>query len=75
MDRTNLSKIERGLVPYDQALLERAADAYSCQPADLLMRDPKSPIWTLLDVVRDLTDAEQKQIAGIINGFLSSRAA
>jgi transcriptional regulator with XRE-family HTH domain len=70
MDRTNLGKIERGIVPYDQALLERAAEAYGCEPADLLMRDPKSPIWNLLDTVRKLPDAQQKQIAGIIRGYL-----
>jgi transcriptional regulator with XRE-family HTH domain len=75
IDRTTLSKIERGKVPYDQALLERAADAYSCQPADILMRNPSSPIWTLLDVVRDLPEFQQKQIIGIIKGFLNSEAA
>lgn len=70
LDRTTLSRIERGLVPYDQALLERAADAYSCEPADLIMRDPKSPIWGLLDVVRKMPEGRQKQIAGIIKGFI-----
>lgn len=70
IDRTTLSKIERGLVPYDQALLERAADAYGCEPADLIMRDPKSPIWSLLDIVRNLPEAQQKQVAGIIKGYL-----
>lgn len=72
MDRSNLSKIERGIVPYDQALLEAAAEAYSCEPADLIMRDPKSPIWTLLDTVRQLPEARQNEIAGIINGFLAA---
>lgn len=72
IDRTTLSKIERAEVPYDQALLERAADAYSCEPADLLMRDPKSPIWSLLDTVRSLPESQQKQIAGMIKGFLDS---
>lgn len=72
IDRTTLSKIERAEVPYDQALLERAADAYSCDPADLLMRDPKSPIWTLLDTVRSLPENQQKQIAGIIKGYIES---
>lgn len=72
IDRTTLGKIERARVPYDQALLECAADAYSCEPADLLMRDPKSPIWTLLDTVRKLPSDQQKQIAGIIKGFIES---
>jgi transcriptional regulator with XRE-family HTH domain len=72
IDRTTLSKIERGQVPYDQALLERAADAYRCEPADLLMRDPESPIWTLLDAVRKLPEPQQKLVAGIIKGFIES---
>lgn len=72
MDRSNLSKIERGRVPYDQALLEAAADAYRCEPADLIMRDPESPIWTLLDTVRRLPESRQNEIAGIIKGFLDA---
>lgn len=72
IDRTVLSKIERGIVPYDQALLERAADAYRCEPADLLMRDPDSPIWALLDTVRKLPEPEQKKIAGMIKGYISN---
>lgn len=71
MDRTNLSKIERGLVPYDQALLERAAEAYQCEPADLIMRDPKSPIWELLDTVRQLPEMQQKQLSRIVEGFMA----
>lgn len=71
-DRTTLSKIERGLVPYDQALLEAAADAYRCEPADLIMRDPNSPIWELMDTVRKLPPDEQGRIAGILDGYLRS---
>lgn len=46
-----LSRIERGIVPYNQKLLERAAEALSCEPADLIMRDPLDPdgIWSIWD--------------------------
>lgn len=46
-----LSRIERGLVPYNQEFLERVAEALSCEPADLLMRDPMDPegIWSVWD--------------------------
>lgn len=49
MDKGNLSKIERGLLPYNQELLERLADALMTDPASLLMRDPTSPnaIWSI----------------------------
>lgn len=42
MSPENLGKIERGLVPYDQRLLEAAAELYRCEPADLLTRDPNA---------------------------------
>lgn len=74
MDRSTLSKIERGKVPYDQALLEAASEAYRCDPADLLMRDPKSPIWTLLDTVQKLPPEQQKHVAGMIKGYVESLA-
>lgn len=46
-----LSRVERGLQPYSQALLEAVADALGCEPADLLVRDPSDPegIWTVWD--------------------------
>jgi transcriptional regulator with XRE-family HTH domain len=40
MDRSNLSRLERGDIPYSQGVLEAAADAYSCEPWDLLNYDP-----------------------------------
>lgn len=43
MTRENLSKIERGLVPYTQDTLETLAEAYMCEPQDLIMRDPTRP--------------------------------
>ena len=47
-----LSRIERGQVPYSQGLLEAAADAYSCEPWDLLNVNP------MID--SDVIDAEGK---------------
>lgn len=51
MTHGNLSKIERGLVPYNQDLLEALADLYMCDAADLIIRDPKDPngIWSVWD--------------------------
>lgn len=72
IDRSTLSKIERGLVPYSQGLLERAADAYNCEPADLLMRDPESPIWSLMDSLRRLPEAQQRVLVGAIRGMLET---
>lgn len=51
MDKGNLSKVERALLPYNQEMLERIADALMTDPASLLMRDPTQPeaIWSLWD--------------------------
>lgn len=45
-----LSKTERGLLPYNQDFLERAAVVYGCDASDLLAIDPMAPRET--DVVK-----------------------
>lgn len=40
MDRSNLSRVERGQIPYSQGLLEAAAEAYMCEPWDILNVNP-----------------------------------
>jgi len=57
---TSLSRIERGLQPYSQPVLEAIADALGCQPADLIMRNPKETeaIWSIWEVLRP---AQRKQ--------------
>lgn len=51
MTHGQLSRIERGLSPYNQSLLEELADLYGCEPADLIIRDPNDPdgIWSIWD--------------------------
>jgi DNA-binding XRE family transcriptional regulator len=51
MSHGSLSKIERGQVPYNQKLLEKLAELYMCEPADLIIRDPSEPIdiWSIWD--------------------------
>lgn len=51
MNHGALSKIERGKRPYTQDFLERAAEELSCEPADIIMRDPTDPeaIWSIWD--------------------------
>jgi transcriptional regulator with XRE-family HTH domain len=53
MTHGNLSRIERGLQPYDQRILEAMADAYQCEVPDLLIRDPSDPegIWSIWETV------------------------
>lgn len=53
VDRTYVSKIEKGRKRYDQPFLEAAAVALACSPADLIMRDPTQPdaLWSILERV------------------------
>lgn len=64
MDKGNLSKVERGLLPYNQDMLERLADALGTDPASLLMRDPTDPdgIWSIWDQAKP---GERRQIAEV----------
>ena len=72
MDKGNLSKIERGILPYNQELLERLADALMTDPASLLMRDPTNSdaIWSLWDRA---SKGERAQIENVVNALLSAQ--
>lgn len=69
MDKGNLSKVERGILPYNQEMLERIADALGTDPASLLMRDPNDPdgIWSIWDRARPGT---RRQIARVAETLL-----
>lgn len=71
MDKGNLSKVERGLLPYNQEMLERLADALQTDPPSLLMRDPSdsAAIWTLWDHAKP---GERRQIAAIAETILKT---
>lgn len=72
MDKGNLSKIERGLLPYNQELLERLADALQTEVASLLMRDPTDPaaIWSVWDRA---SPGEKRQIESVAEALVSAR--
>lgn len=63
-----LSRVERGVHPYNQALLELLADIYNTDPASLLMRDPGSPeaIFSIWD---QLEPAAKSQVVEIAKTF------
>ena len=43
IDRTTLGRIEKGILPYNQDFLEKLAEAYGCEPQDILSVDPLKP--------------------------------
>ena len=65
MTHGNLSRIERGEVPYNQVLLERLAEELRCDPVDLLIRDPSDPggLWSVYD---QLTPSQREQGAQML---------
>lgn len=51
IDRSHLSRIERGVDPYNEHTLTAMANAYRCEVADLFVRNPTDPegIWSVWD--------------------------
>lgn len=68
----SLSRIERGLQPYNQELLERVAEALTVEPASLLMRDPSEPepIWSIWDRAKP---GERQQIRTVAEALIAKK--
>lgn len=64
MTHASLSRIERGLQPYNQDILEGLADYYSTDVASLLMRNPTDPegIWSIWEQAKP---GERRQLVEI----------
>lgn len=73
-DRTTLSRLERGEIPYNQDTLERLASAYGCNPEDLIAIDPFAPDYPRLvyTKLRAASQAVQKQALGVVEVLLKS---
>ena len=69
VSRALLSKIENAKSPYTQGFIEAAAEAYGCEVADLLMRDPHSPVWSIYDTLRALPRDQQEHVEQIVKTF------
>lgn len=74
IDRTSLSKVENGKVPYNQDLLERLALAYGCDPDDLISMDPLKldPPRLVYNQLRHAPPELQRQAANIIAALLKA---
>lgn len=53
ISQPNISRVERGEIPYNQTLLELLAEAYGTDPASLIMRNPEDPegLWSIYDQI------------------------
>lgn len=72
MDKGNLSKIERGLLPYNQELLERLAEALGTDPASLIMRNPTdaAAVWSIWD---HASPGDRAQIERVVTALFEGR--
>lgn len=67
----SISRIERGLQPYSQEVLEAIAEALLTTTANLLMRDPTDPdgIWSVWDQAKQ---GERRQIVEVAKTLLKT---
>jgi transcriptional regulator with XRE-family HTH domain len=74
LDRSSLSKIERGEVPYNQDLLERLALAYGCDPSDLLDINPLKPDPPRLvyNRLREVSPVIQERALAVLDALLKA---
>jgi transcriptional regulator with XRE-family HTH domain len=67
MSVPNLSRLERGKIPYSQAALEALAVALDCTVADLVSRPPPKPghpdLWSVLN---GMTEEEQETALRVV---------
>jgi len=68
MSHQNLGKIERGLVPYNQGLLEALAENLRCEPAELIIRAPLDTevLWLIMNQLSPLQREQVTEIARTI---------
>ena len=73
MSHSQLSRIERGIQPYNQELLEALADLYMCDVVDLLIRDPSEDesMWTLWERAKP---GQRNQIVAVTEAILKQSA-
>ena len=77
VSRTLLSKIENAKSPYTQSFMEKAAEAYGCDVADLIVRNPLNmdALWSIQDQLKKADPDLQKQIIDYATFLLRQRAS
>lgn len=76
LDRTTLGRIENRKIAYTQPILEALAEAYMCEPWDLLNRDPfkEGEVIDLTSILRDVAPELRAEIIGYARGRIGSRS-
>jgi transcriptional regulator with XRE-family HTH domain len=70
--KSTVTRMEKGERPYNQDLIERAAEILECEPLDILMRDPHDPtgIW---DVWDRIDEADRERALKVLEQFAQPR--
>lgn len=64
MNKSTLSRMERGLTPYSQDRLEALAALYGCDPAELLIQHPREE--TNIVKIWDRASRDQRRAIGTV---------
>lgn len=77
IDQATLGRIERGIIPYNQDFIERAALAYGCDPEDLLSIDPLKPDPPKLvyEALKHVSRAKQEEVVAPSRACTRTRAS
>jgi transcriptional regulator with XRE-family HTH domain len=69
-----ISRIEKGITPYTQDVLEALAEALMTDPASLLMRDPSNPeaLWSIWDQAQE---GQRKMIEEVARTIIKTGTA
>lgn len=70
----SLSRIERGIQPYSQDILEAIAATLDCSPADLLENDPRIPEAEIIDLMRHADERQKAQAAAVLKAMFQKQA-
>ena len=70
----SLSRIERGIQPYSQDVIEAIADAMNLTVADLTENDPDVPEAEVFDLVRHLNERELRQAGSVLKAMFGERS-
>lgn len=69
MTAASLSRIERGIQPYSQDILEALSDALNVAASDLLENDPCVPEAEIYDLVRHLKNHERDTATAVLKAM------
>lgn len=69
----NLSRIERGDIPYSQQHLELLADIYRTDPGSLITRNPNEPA-PVYAIWNDIPENDRPRAADILRAFVPKTA-